>query len=242
MKNLVNNKALSVIILIGFSIFVLLSDDVYSMANCCFYVYITLTLLSIISSKSINFDAIWLLGFVLIILSEMMFMPNKSDVISASKYIILGNNVIIAGYQMSSPKVSFRIKEYKITNNIWFFTLIFFLTVVYIITIYPQAILTYSIGRYSAQQQVQHGYFAGMILDFGYILPSLWAYYYRGKRAGIIASFLFSLPIFILIAMCGTRFPLLFAILGYVLSSKLIHIFNIERRDIIGEKQIPFIL
>lgn len=215
------------------SIYTIMSNSLSGFATASFYVYVTIIVLSLFVSRKMSVDVIWLTGVILMIMSEMLFMGDRMETILVSKYILLGNNVVILSYYFARNRARFKEKKYVIANRTWYIIVCLLATIVFVVVVLPKAVYSIRYGRNAAEDIVGLGLFGTIVEDFGYIIPVFWAYYFKGRKKGILWSFVLSLPFFILLFMNGTRFPLLFSLLGYVLATGYVDIYNFKIKDFI---------
>lgn len=221
-----------VVVLSILSILILGSDTISFIANACFYVYLFVILICSIVRKSISFDVLWLIGFVFIVLSEMFFVNEQVDFLRTSKYMAIGNNVIVIFYQLGRKNVKDKTACYVITNDLWFVILWLLLLGVYIYNALPQALLSLQYGRYAASNMSSYSLFKSIVVDMGVVLPAFIGFYFRNKSKKWIA-FLLSVPVFVILIMSGTRFPFLFSVLGYAIASGYTHLYQIKKKDLV---------
>lgn len=225
-------RAIVLIILLTISLIAAIVDNIYVISNIHFYVYLLLIILSIAFNKEVGVDIVWIVGFIYVIMSEMLFLPSKSSIyLEVVKYIIIGNNLILAAYYCSKEQTHFSIKHYYIPNGNWMLFLLLIFTILYFFIAYPHAVVAMERGRYYARHAHVGGRFGQFVEDFQYVLPALWAFCFRNKKLGWLWSLLLSSPVFICIYMTGTRFPLIFAFLGWVMSLGVINLYQLNRKS-----------
>jgi oligosaccharide repeat unit polymerase len=205
-----------------------LIDDFRLLGSIYFYCCVFFLVYEILILKKIEIIHIWIGAFLFIILSEVFNYTQvqiRSNFIDVLRYLILSNNLVILGYYLRSKKHAASLNvngnqsvEYFSPSR--FTPLVFFiLTILYVGFRIQNALLTFSLGRNVIGTDSNESFILGSIINaLGYVLPAVIAYYYViQKSIPIYRAFLYSSPIFIILFMNGTRFPLLFAVLGFVL-------------------------
>jgi len=199
--------------------FILISD-VY------FYALIFLGVADYFNRGSISLFQTWQIAFVFIILSEALILQiHTPDMLQALKFLLLSNNVIILGYFSVVNAYRYRIKKILIPRSNESFPILFFVLVgLYFYFSLPSALDLFLLGRIGAADlDLSKGnvLVSSLIRSIGLILPSIIAFYYREIKPTktILLPFLFSLPIFTLLLISGTRFPLLFSFGGFLIIS-----------------------
>lgn len=204
------------------STYILLIDNFNQLGQVYFYTIVPFILYSIISNKKIQLIDVWNLSFVFIILSEVFIRTSATDyMVSAIQYLIVANNLINIGYLTKSNNYFSKKRNiytvYRDSRVV--ITVLFCLVLFYFFMEIKTAIMAFTLGRMST-----YGDGGNMLIissltnSLGLVLPSIMAYYFIYiKRKSILIPFLLSLPIFIILFMGGTRFPLLFSFLGFIL-------------------------
>lgn len=235
-------KRFSVLLLLILSVLTSMIDNISLIANLHFYAYVLLIVCSFLVSKEIGVDIIWGVGFIYVILSEMLFLPSYNfyylDVV---RYIIIGNNIILGGYYSFKDKTSFKLGRYELTNRAWFIFFLIAMTALYIAISLPHALVAMERGRYYARGAHVGGRFGSFVEDFEYVIPAFWGYCFRNQKRGWVTSLLFSLPVFVIVIMSGTRFPLIFAVLGWALSTGLFNMYRFKTKHILYAALILFV-
>ncbi len=226
-------NVVSAIALIIVSSFIFVATDVFWIANIHFWVYLFIMFFSLIKNKSVSLDVVWIIGFIVIVLAEMLFVSSQLENLIVSKYILLGNNIILFSYYCSGEKIDFRAKNYVLINKLWFLLVYFSLLVVYILVVSPKAVLAMRYGRGAAETMYEGALWKTLVSDLSYVLPGLIGFYYKEKKVGWVWSLLFASPVFIILTLCGTRFPLLFSGMSWIIGSGLVKFYNVKRRDIL---------
>ncbi len=225
------NKFFSIVALLSFSLFVLLTDDLSLIANVCFYLYFGIIFVNYLSTKNLSLDIIWLVGFIFIILSELIVTNGGYNVLIVTRYIIVGNNVLLIAYYCSRTKKYYLVHDYRLNNKTWYVALCLVSTIIFFIVVLPSASLAWHYGR--AYSDASGGEFVYVVSNFAFVLPGLWAFFYREKRGGFLIAFILSLPFFALLFMQGTRFKLLFSILSFAIGSGKLKLYCVKIRDLV---------
>jgi oligosaccharide repeat unit polymerase len=231
------------------SIAVILIDDFETISHFYFYVLIIFLMLSVVRLKTISLIVVWNAAFLFVICAEAIS-PNfiiVENTLSAFKLLLLGNNLITIGYYTIPHKNNKDINHVLKTARVPSFipNLIFLLlAVLFIGSTIKVAIDSIFMGRMVAAEVNENNVILDAIVgSIGYILPATVAYFdiiLNKKKAYI--PLLKSLPIFILLLFLGSRFRLLFSVLGFVvvlISSKT---GNIKFRDYIKYGLMIFVL
>lgn len=198
-------------------------NDYYIVASIYFYYLLFSLTFEIIKVKRIFLIHVWNGAFIFIILSEVFlpyFVPyGKIDVI---KYLIISNIVVNIGYNISS--FNFKVKErknYLLKKRSKLSPIILLVLVVaYFILKIQDAIFSFSVGRNTAiENNDEANLFTTIFINpLGLILPAIIVYYfYVYKKNKWYIPLILSLPIFIVLFLEGTRFTLLFSLIGFAL-------------------------
>lgn len=223
------------VILTIMSFLTLLFDRVEPMAIAYLVFLICLLLIKNISQKTLQLYSVWIIGFVYVILGEMLLGADYQ----ASRLLLAANSTVLLGYEL----LNFRVKKpgsptilhCKTPAKPFLFLLC--LEVIYILLSYKRALLTMAVGRYAAYGLTAYDnpLLEGLLGASEMILPSLYVFYYRSikRQSNWLAwSLFFSLPIFLLIFMKGSRFYLLFSLLGFLIVSGIIPLFNVRLKSL----------
>lgn len=241
-SNTVLINAVFVIALFVVSLITLFASNVYWMTNFHFWVYICIIVVSVINNKNISVDIMWIAGFIFIVLSEMLFAMSSESNLIVSKYILLGNDTILLSYYCFKEKHRFRENEYIISNNFWLAFFLGGMLLSYVLVMFPKVVLTMQYGRYTAERLYSGSLLTTIVSDLSYVLPGFIGFFFkkrRGKRW--FWSLLFSSPVFVILILCGTRFPLLFSLMSWIIGSEVIEFSNIKKRDVIYLLVIAFL-
>lgn len=208
-------------------LFTLASNNILAISEVNLVILSGMIVLDYFDKKSLSFFQTWLLGFIFIILSEAILIKSGNNILEAVKFLLIANNLVILGYYIP---VKFKRKKrnnvlYQTKISKWTPYILILLVGVYVLRALPSAILTYSVGRdYAAEILFKD---SNLILDslFGalaLVLPSIIVFYYKEikKKKSILIPLLLSTPIFVLLFIGGTRFPLLFSFGGFLIVSQ----------------------
>lgn len=220
------SKFIFILSVLFFSAIILLIDDYYFLGSVYFYISLAFVAYNIISSREIKLIDVWNVGFVFIILSEVFVSGNIDNSYLASiKFLLIANNIFNIGYKTVNkrkfkPSVILRARSLSVRDSrVITLLLIVFLAFYFMLRI-QEALYTFAVGRNVViSEGAGSGFFLGAILNaIGFVLPSIFAYYYIYiLKRPVWIPILLSLPIFIILFMAGSRFPLLFSLLGLVI-------------------------
>lgn len=219
--------AIFVMIVVSFLV-IMLSESCVTLTNIHFYLYAVVILLDFLKDdNSVSLIQVFLLGVIYIILSEGL-LYGSSLVLSAMKFLLYSADFLLLGYFLTKPNTRWRKKEeFKTIPTGYATVFLFLLYGLYLYHVLPRALSSFSGGRQtSSGAGSMTGVFNTIIASSGLSLPAMFAYHFKNQKRGKLRSLLFSLPIFVVIFMKGTRFPLLFSMVGYLLVSE---IFVLER-------------
>jgi hypothetical protein len=208
-------------------VLVFISNNVSSISEIYLFFLGIVILVDYLRTRTFTLFQVWQFGFVFIILSEALLLESQHDkILEAVKYLIIANNVIILGYLFSTKSQNFKIyslSEDSIKRKKWIQILLFLMGIIFVVYKFQNAWLIFKYGRIYASI---FNIFDDKILllssftdSIGLILPALIAFYFivMMNKKSFILPFLFSLPIFVILFMGGTRFPLLFSFMGFLL-------------------------
>jgi oligosaccharide repeat unit polymerase len=217
---------LKILFVIALSCGVILFDDYKNLGEFYFYFLIIFLAYDIIINRRVSLLTVWNSGFLFIILSEVFSTQFElsSNKISALKFLIIANNFILIGYFSKIKRSLFTLKaltKREVRINRFTPIILMGLVTLYFALSFKSAVQLYSIGRigvnYASEGESSY-VFSSIVSSLGYVLPALIAYYYIIiKESKIIIPLLISSPIFLLLFLGGTRFPLLFSFIGFIL-------------------------
>ncbi|MBS1549839.1 MAG: oligosaccharide repeat unit polymerase [Bacteroidetes bacterium] len=220
-------KILSIAILLLLSVAILLIDSVFVLGQFYFYFLALYILFDVIKNKKISLLNLWNIAFMYIILSEAVIKSDETNLffISAVKYLLIANNLINIGY-ISAPSKKMKslkniVVKQKINNSKITSLILVLLVLVYFAMSIENALLSFAIGRSAAYEKSEG---IGLIIDgllkgLELVLPAIMVFYfYNLRRKSIMLPLILSLPIFLILFLNGTRYPLLFSVLGFAIT------------------------
>lgn len=209
--------------------FTLMSNDILTISEVSLVILSGIILLDFFDKRSLSLFQVWLVGFIFIILSEAILIESTSNILKAVKYLLLANNLIIFGYLIPQKfkinnKNSFFIKRVK--SSKWTSLLLILLVISYLIYALPGAILTYNLGRNTAASILfeERNLFLSSFFDaLAFVLPSVIVFFYKEikKKKSLFIPLFISIPIFVILFVGGSRFPLLFSFSGFMIISQI---------------------
>ena len=189
-----------------------------------FYVLTLFLAVDVLRVRKINLLHVWVSAFIFIILSEIntsAYLAYYENILTTSQFFLLANNMVILGYFSNSKQVIGKQGETENTHNKLRKSALFFmigLTVLYVVNTFPFAIKSYVFGRAFAVSESGGGFVDSIISSLAYVLPATYAYYFmKLKKPNLVWPLLLSIPIWFLLFLIGTRFHLLFSVLGLVI-------------------------
>lgn len=211
------------------------------MGEACMYIYLLVLLIDVIRKKSFSIFHIWLIAFIFIICSDMIQQPNYDT--WSSIYNINASNILILGYFYAKERKGEKKRKNKTSEGTELCQhksssaelFIWGLFALYVYAFSRVAMNAFALGRIiDADQTIQDSQFlfseiAGSI---GLVLPAISAYYYRiftnnQKHLALVIS----VPIFFLLFMMGTRYPLLFSTLGFLIGGRFINMMKLNAKS-----------
>jgi len=217
------NKLGAFLIITLFCVIILLFNNYYALGVLYFYVLIFYLGIDVIKKKNIELIHVWNASFLFIIIAEVFIFPEYNKyALEALKFLTIANNLVCLGYLTSKSTISYKVTKLskKKINKNTFRYLFKGLIVVYIFFQAKSVMNSISLGRINAMDDSTEvgGLYMQFIAALGLILPAIIAYYYAYLvPSKILKPFFWSLPIFIILFLGGTRFPLLFSFLGFLL-------------------------
>lgn len=207
------------------TLFTLISDNILLIGESNLVLLLLIIVLNYIDNKSITNLQIWLIGFIFIIVSEAILIESGYNVLKAIKFLFSANYLIIYGYYLPIKFKKYNKSMANVENNSvskWTKYIIILALFIYIIYYLPATLRSFMYGRHGSLEDYiddNNILISSLINSIGFILPSIIVYYYKEikKKKSFIFPFLFSLPIFIMLFIGGTRFPLLFSFFGFVI-------------------------
>ena len=192
-----------------------------------FYIYVIMFTLDFVQHKRFRLIQFWLLGFVFIILSEMIIISEDGKMlnsyIDSLSYILFANDFFLTSYLFYNPPTESYLKVRQITNEKLFNLSAIIFTIIYIILhagLITKAIYEGSRGGSSDITSGSGGvdlfaiFFGGLSL----LLPALIAMCLKmGNNKNGILYYIMAISIIMLQMLGGTRFMLLFAALPFLI-------------------------
>lgn len=208
------------ILIILITVVVYFFDDYRNLGRFYFYVLLIWGVTDLLIKRKIELIHIWNAGFGFIILSEVFsdsFVVLERN-LEALQFLITANNLVLLGYISKSYKkiklLQPRFESLHKTNKT-FPILLLVLTIVFVYFKMNAVLSAVSGGRLSETGE-SSSILGNMINALGYILPAVIAYYVVIiQKKSILFALLLSLPVLMMQFLIGTRFPLLFSIIGF---------------------------
>lgn len=232
-----------IFILILSTIIYFLPDNPLSIGNIEFYIYIGLFIYDLYRRKGITLIQVWIIAYLYIINSEILLYPElfQGEKIWAVQFLGISNNCVIFGYYLKHSVINNFKHDYKriIPNRktkTIYLTLVIALLIAFVADNLSHALIARGSGRQAAtEEQQSFDLFSMIIGNCRYVLPAIIAYYYSKthSRFKILYAFTLSLPIFLILFWNGSRFPLLFSFLGFLIASNLVNIRRLNRKSIL---------
>ena len=209
------------------SVLVTLYSDYFKLGAHYFYLLSSIILLDVIAQKRIEIIHIWIGGFFYTILAEVFISNVLEDtryVLLAVKFYVLANNLVLLGYFLSSKKKMNTKRFVKRISKKRLFSTIAVLLMIYLLISTEGAlrVAKYGRGLVGRMQEDQSNALLTVMQSVAFILPGLITYYFVIiKKRSVFSAFFVSLPVFVLLFLGGSRFPLLYAFTGFILVSIL---------------------
>ncbi len=227
-----------IILLVTFIVIMLLDDarTIGSVEMCLYALYLAY---DIYASKAIRLSQVWVLAFVYIILSDVI-LTNPIDLWS-TRYMIAANNMVLLAYLFTKSKIRVNTEKlqwnFKIANPKTVKVFLFVCYALYIGVFASEAMRAFQSGRIddATVREVRSGWeiLAPIVYSLGLLLPAMIVFFYKNveeKYANLKATLL-SMPVFIILFMLGSRFPLLFSLLAFLICGEYVNIYNISRKQ-----------
>ena len=216
----VSDKLLTTLVVILISIITYVIDDYRTIGSLYFYIVTVYLAFSIVKLKSIHLIHVWLFGFLFIIVSEVNSSKSLFEseyLLSAVRFLFVANNIIFLSYYLASSQTLINKNYQTIVKKKGLFVLIFFLGL-YVAVMFEYALNSFLLGKSAAGYMVDQWILNAIIGSLGYLLPASFLYYFSKQYPDRqYLALIFSAPIWIILFMIGTRFPLLFSTLGYII-------------------------
>lgn len=215
------------------SVLLLFQDSVFVIGEFHLYGLLIIMIFNYFEQRTITLLQVWLLAFVFIIVSESILIEPVARTIEAVRFLFFANNLIVFGYYLSFLK--FNTKRTTLSSSIkpskLFIYIIILFLLFYIVYRGPRAIMQFSYGRKGAAGLNDSIFILGSFTSaLAYLLPSVIAYYFKVVKnvKSILPPLMVSMPIFIILFIGGTRFPLLFSFGGFLIVSQTNYSGNIR--------------
>lgn len=216
---------LTVIVL---SVYTLLEHDYLRLGHVYFYLLAAFLVFDFIRIRKINLLHVWVAAFQFIIVSEINtsgYLIYLENILPTVKYFMIANNLVILGYYSNTTAVvgtNDPIDDSQSRRGLKKSSLLFMiaLTAIYFAYTLPFALKSYVFGRAYAVSESGAGFLGSVVASFAYVLPAAYAYYFMTlKKPRLVWAIILSTPIWFLLFLIGTRFPLLFSVLGLAIVS-----------------------
>ncbi len=215
-----------IIILLITTIITLCSQNYITISEVYFYALISIGILDYIKNKSLTLFQVWQIAYIFIILSEAILLDSMNYImLQALKYLVIANNILIFGYLTPKRKKIFKssgAKEKSLASNKWITYLFVLLVGLIVYTKLPGALNSFLLGR-TGVSIIDDGQssviISSLLSSISLVLPSIIVFYYKEikLKKSLILPWLLSSPIFLLLFITGTRFPLLFSFGGFLI-------------------------
>lgn len=216
-----SKRFIFIVVFLFLSLTILLVDNLSFLGNLYFYLIISYIGFSVISNRNFQLIDVWNGGFVFIILSEIIINRNPDMyMLSASKYLMIANNIVNIGYLYRNKGLKQISKERikKNRNNSFIVVVLLLFVSFFFITKFSGAVASFLFGRDTSRGPGGGSLIGYITNSIGFVLPAILVYYFSQiRKKKIWIPLILSLPIFIILFMGGTRFPLLFSLLGFAI-------------------------
>lgn len=217
-------KALKIFAYLLVSFICLFVDDYKSLSVIYFYFLFINLIIDLFIDKKVTLLTVWNFSFLYVIIAEAILTNFLSSYyyLLAFKFLIIANNIVNIGYlssifKKSKPNLDCLKLNRKYSGLI--FLVFMILLSFFFFTQIERALYIYAVGRNVAYSEGSDGLILGeLIKAIGFVLPAIMTYYYFILRnKSIFFPIILSLPIILILFLGGTRFPLLFAVLGIII-------------------------
>lgn len=212
------------------------SDDVFMIANIHFYLLVMLAFLEILAERSISLMSVWILGFIYVILSDILLNCYGPEYSWAAKFMLLSNDVVVLGYYLKKSTIKEPAKTIiepdKPSKYFGFVYAIFY--VIFLVYVIPQTIEAIAVGGRNVEHS-ETNIFASTLLGGYKVMPLIIAAKYawfNPKRKWI--AILIALPFLFADFFAGTRFRFLFSILPFLVIAGYLNLRELKMRSIIS--------
>lgn len=222
------------LLLFVFSLVIVFSSEMtnFELADYHFYLLIGIAITELAKTKSISLLFVWIMGFVFIILSEVLTVNSfEGDSISIT-FLLVANDVLLISYLIAGSKKGFWILQklpppskqqvYIINRKRYIFSIVI-LYGLYTYEGISAAVDNLLYGRQLVSTEGSGNVYGFMINAIPIILPSIIAYYVvYVKKKNFLYALLFVLPLFILLLLGATRYKLLFSVVPFCLTAGIL--------------------
>lgn len=229
-KNIHNtyiNIEISLLLLSLFSIGMMNLDN--ELTKLCvdlhFYIYFMMIAMDFMQHLRFRLIQFWLLGFIFVILSEMIIISEDENKINtfidSFSYILLANDFFLASYLLYRPKAESSFAIRHITNKDSFHSSVIFSSILYLFL--NASMLTKAIyqGARGGSSEVASGginIFGIFMSGLSLLLPALIAMCLKiSNKNNYFLYYILAILIILLQMFGGTRFRLLFAALPFLI-------------------------
>lgn len=219
-KSVLLKIAFLLLIFVSFVIASVSDMRLFQMADVHFYILTFLLVIDIIDNKSITLMTVWIVGFVYILLSEMLLYRYSMMFDQTYRLIFIANDFVMLGYLLFQTKQPQKIKEEVITvekHRKLFNFLLVIIYLLYVILKTPDTIEAYYHGGRNVVSTRFNVILAQLLSTYKYYPLLLGFYMVRVLHKSKWLALLVSLPIFWMVLLSGTRFRLLFALVPFLL-------------------------
>jgi oligosaccharide repeat unit polymerase len=238
-----------IITIVLLSVVIILSNNFQILVELYFYFFVISIGIRVASNKRIELIDVWNTSFIFIVLAEMLIKKSTSMYwTDASKYLLIANNIVNIGYYCKNniPKSILQKNPLSYKESRFTSIVLVALVVLYFFIEIRSALFAFTYGRNIINPyKASYGIFINSLINsLELILPALIAYYFSViKKKRIWVPLFLSLPVFIILFLYGTRYPLLFSVLGFLIIAqyKKVRKFSIKQYLLLGFASIILI-
>lgn len=197
-----------------------------------FYIYVIMIAEDFIHHKRFRLFQIWILGFVFMLLSEMILIVENSNVdesyISAFSYLFSANAILLVSYILYKPKYNTDLHIRYVVKSNYYGILIITFVITYLLMNYAFILNAFENGARVGSgdgTSLGTGTLSGALMGgLSLLLPALIAHYSKLNNLKYSYAFILATPILIFQMLGGTRFRLLFATLPFLIILDLVSV------------------
>lgn len=213
------------ILLLSFLLCLFPGITIFSLANYHFYLLLSLLIVDVIFQRRISLLSIWIIAFIFIILSEILVKNYDFKYDSSIRFLLIANDIYIFGFLLSKRSKKFSLPNLVCKNRNLLLSVVGILYLIFIIHSY--FILTMYINgqiEYGSGNAMGSGSLLGVLSDsLRSLLPLLICFYfYKLKKKSVILPVLLCIPVFLVVAMGGARFKLLYCIAPFLVLANIL--------------------